>query len=184
MIKIVALFGKAGSGKDTLQNLLAESLDVNPIVSATTRPPRDTEVDGEAYHFKTDDNFFDGGMVEYTKFRGWYYGTPYSSLDKDKVNIGVFNIAGIKQLKRSGIVEVLPVYVYATDKTRLLRQLNREECPDCDEICRRFQTDKEDFDKQNITFNYLTLYNDCDICETLETAAQIISNWDDSVNFK
>ena len=184
MIKIVALFGMAGSGKDTLQNLLAESLDVNPIVSATTRPPRDTEIDGEAYHFKTDDNFFDGGMVEYTQFRGWYYGTPYSSLDRDKVNIGVFNIAGIKQLKRSGIVEVLPIFVACEEKVRLLRQLEREEYPDCEEICRRFMTDKEDFDERKITFDYSIVNNTNDLSDSLEAAAQLISDWDDSVNFK
>ena len=184
MIKIVALFGMAGSGKDTLQNLLAESLDVNPIVSATTRPPRDTEIDGEAYHFKTDDNFFDGGMVEYTQFRGWYYGTPYSSLDRNKVNIGVFNIAGIKQLKRSGIVEVLPIFVACEEKVRLLRQLNREEYPDCEEICRRFMTDKEDFDERKITFDYSIVNNTNDLSDALEAAVQLISNWDDSVNFK
>lgn len=184
MIKIVALFGMAGSGKDTLQNLLAESLDVNPIVSATTRPPRDTEIDGEAYHFKTDDNFFDGGMVEYTQFRGWYYGTPYSSLDRNKVNIGVFNIAGIKQLKRSGIVEVLPIFVACEEKVRLLRQLNREEYPDCEEICRRFMTDKEDFDERKITFDYHIVNNTNDLSDALEAAVQLISDWDDSVNFK
>ena len=184
MIKIVALFGMAGSGKDTLQNLLAESLDVNPIVSATTRPPRDTEIDGEAYHFKTDDNFFDGGMVEYTQFRGWYYGTPYSSLDKNKVNIGVFNIAGIKQLKRSKVVEVLPIFVACEEKVRLLRQLDREEYPDCEEICRRFMTDKEDFDERKITFDYSIVNNTNDLSDALEAAAQLISDWDDSVNFK
>ena len=184
MIKIVALFGMAGSGKDTLQNLLAESLDVNPIVSATTRPPRDTEIDGEAYYFKTDDNFFDGGMVEYTQFRGWYYGTPYSSLDKNKVNIGVFNIAGIKQLKRSKVVEVLPIFVACEEKVRLLRQLDREEYPDCEEICRRFMADKEDFDERKITFDYSIVNNTNDLSDALEAAAQLISDWDDSVNFK
>ena len=33
----------------------------------------------------------------------------------------------------------------AKDKTRLLRCLNREENPDCEEICRRFMTDEQDF---------------------------------------
>ena len=33
----------------------------------------------------------------------------------------------------------------ATDKVRLIRQLEREHIPDCAEICRRFQTDEKDF---------------------------------------
>jgi hypothetical protein len=36
-------------------------------------------------------------------------------------------------------------YVSAKDKTRLLRQLNREENPDIHEIIRRFKADEEDF---------------------------------------
>ena len=36
-------------------------------------------------------------------------------------------------------------YITATDKTRMLRQLNREGDPNVDEIIRRYKTDKEDF---------------------------------------
>jgi hypothetical protein len=35
--------------------------------------------------------------------------------------------------------------VAASDKNRLIRQLQREENPDVEEIMRRFKTDKEDF---------------------------------------
>ena len=35
--------------------------------------------------------------------------------------------------------------MWASDKERLLRQLNRESDPDVDEILRRFKTDREDF---------------------------------------
>ena len=54
-------------------------------------------------------------------------------------------------------VAVCPVYVDTKDKIRLLRSLNREENPDCDEICRRFQTDKKDFSL--IKFPYTTIDN-------------------------
>ena len=37
------------------------------------------------------------------------------------------------------------VYIYADDKTRLLRQLNREKDPDVAEICRRYQADEANF---------------------------------------
>lgn len=36
-------------------------------------------------------------------------------------------------------------YITASDKTRLLRQLNREGDPDVEEIIRRYSTDKKDF---------------------------------------
>ena len=55
-------------------------------------------------------------------------------------------------------LEVHPVYVQVSDKTRLMRALNREEAPDCYEICRRFLTDEADF--QDIDFPYTVFNNE------------------------
>lgn len=147
--KIIALFGKAGAGKDTIQQWIVSRHSLHGIVSCTTRPPRDYEEDGVDYHFLSNEDFtrkvLDGTMLEATEFRGWFYGTPLNSLDPDRLNIGVFNIAGIDALLEDSRLEVYPVIVYAPDKTRLIRQLIREEFPDCEEICRRFQTDNKDF---------------------------------------
>ena len=149
--KIIALFGKSGAGKDTIQKWIVKHChkQINPIVSCTTRPPRQGEVDGQDYFFLTNDKFaekiLDLSMLEATEFRGWYYGTSIDQLNPDKINVGVFNIAGIEALLEDKRLDVFPVLVDATDKTRLLRALNREENPDCAEICRRFKTDKDDF---------------------------------------
>ena len=47
MFKIVALIGEAGSGKDTImQRILASSpLAFNEIISCTTRPMREGEIE-------------------------------------------------------------------------------------------------------------------------------------------
>ena len=148
-IKIIALFGKAGAGKDTIQQWIISRHNLHGIVSCTTRPPRDYEENGVDYHFLSNEDFtrkvLNGTMLEATEFRGWFYGTPLDSLSLDKINVGVFNIAGIDALLEDTRLEVYPVIVYAPDKTRLIRQLMREESPDCEEICRRFQTDNKDF---------------------------------------
>lgn len=147
--KIIALFGKAGAGKDTIQQWMVSHYNLNGIVSCTTRPPRDYEENGKDYHFLSNEEFthkvLDGTMLEATEFRGWFYGTPLDSLTTEGFNVGVFNIAGINALLEDSRLEVYPVIVYAPDKTRLMRQLSREGNPDCAEICRRFQTDNEDF---------------------------------------
>ncbi|MGN0992848.1 MAG: hypothetical protein ACI4PE_02895 [Bacilli bacterium] len=78
------------------------------------------------------------------------YGTSIDSLDNDKINIGVFNIEGIECLLQDPRLEIIPIYIKTPDKERLLRNLNRENNPDCLEICRRFIADKKDFD--NIPF--------------------------------
>ena len=150
-IKIIALFGKSGAGKDTIQKWIMKHYpkSFNPIVSCTTRPMRQGETDGQDYFFLSNEEFaqkvLNLSMLEATEFRGWYYGTSIDQLDINRINIGVFNIAGIEALLEDSRLDIFPVWIYADDKVRLLRALNREEKPDCAEICRRFQTDEKDF---------------------------------------
>lgn len=161
MIKIIAFFGPSSSGKDTLTKILAERSDINEIISCTTRPMRDYEKDGIDYHFLTTEEFsekvLNGTMLEATSFRDWFYGTPLESLDENKINVGVFNKQGIECLLSDNRLEVIPIYVACEDKKRLIRSLERENNPDCEEICRRFLADQQDFEE--IDFDYLTFYN-------------------------
>ena len=167
-IKVVALFGKSGAGKDTLQNIMIEeNNDMHKIISCTTRPPRENEVNGVDYYFMDEEEFsikvIAGDMLEHTIFRNWFYGTPIQSLDPTKTNVGVFNIAGIRTLLEDPRLDVRPIYVQVSDKTRLIRSLNREQDPDCKEICRRFLTDDEDF--KDIDFEYKVFNNERNIAD-------------------
>lgn len=89
-------------------------------------------------------------MLEATVFNDWCYGTSKNNLDKDALNIGVFNPEGVEILRENKDIDLLVVYIVADSKVRLLRQLNREEHPDCDEIVRRYGTDKMDFRSSRI----------------------------------
>lgn len=179
MYKILALFGPSGAGKDTIQKWYASHADINEIISATTRPPREYEQDTVDYYFLTDEEFtdkvLDGSMLEVTSFRGWYYGTPIESLKEDKINIGVFNLDGLDILLRDDRVQVLPVYINASNKTRILRCLNREQAPDVHEVCRRFLKDEEDFANVNIPCE-LVLNPDDDIEKLAPRLYELLGN--------
>ncbi len=156
---IIAIMGKAGAGKDTLLHALLEEpvfKDATSIVSCTTRPIREYEEDGVDYHFLTTKEFTEqilsGEMIEATVFNTWCYGTSIKNLSKDKINIGVFNPEGVELLKGRDNVALAVIYIEANDKDRLLRQLNRENEPDCHEIIRRFGADEEDFSETEIDF--------------------------------
>lgn len=167
-IKIVALFAPAGAGKDYLlrktlhDTFLNKSINVHEIISQTTRPPREGEVDGVNYYFKSEEEFRtdikDYNLLEWTQFRDWYYGTNFSALDKDAINIGVFNIQGIETLMQDSRISVYPVAIKASPKTRLIRQLQREENPDIREIFRRYDADEYDF--SFIDFQYTVIENE------------------------
>ena len=58
-IKILALFGKSASGKDSIQKWIVSNYPqlTNKIVSCTTRPPRSGEQDGVDYFFLSNEEF-------------------------------------------------------------------------------------------------------------------------------
>jgi guanylate kinase len=162
---IVALFGQSGAGKDTLLDAIIKMdcpFQINKIITTTTRPPRDYETEGIDYHFISVEEFAEkilsGEMLEATSFNDWFYGTTINDIKENMVNVGVFSPKAIECLLEDSQLDVLPIYVCASDKTRLTRQLEREQEPDCAEICRRFFTDKEDFN--DISFSYRTINND------------------------
>lgn len=164
MKKIVALIGKAGSGKDTIMRKIIEWYpdQFHEIVSCTTRPPREGEQDGINYHFLTVEQFtekvLNGDMLEATEFNGWHYGTARSALLEDKINIGVFNPTGVYCLMENTDIDLQVFYIIADDKERLIRQLNRQVSPDVDEIIRRYTTDKRDFAYLS-DINYISITN-------------------------
>lgn len=169
-IQIIALFGESGVGKDALQNLILKQCPTyNKLISYTSRPKRDYEIDGKDYHFVTSECFKkmikQNKILEYTKFNDWFYGTSINNLKNNTINVGVFNIQGINSMITcfKSKINITPIRVYTSDKTRLLRALEREENPNCKEICRRFLSDLIDFEK--IPFNYITFKNEKDNLE-------------------
>jgi guanylate kinase len=88
--RIVVLSGPSGSGKTTLVRHLVERAPVKLVksVSATTRPPRPSEVNGEDYWFLTDREFRqrlqDGLFIEFAEVfsSGFFYGTLRSELER------------------------------------------------------------------------------------------------------
>lgn len=162
--KVLALFGKSGSGKDAIQKWLTTNYNMNGIISCTTRPPRDYERDGIHYHFLSNEEFaqkvLNMSMLEATVFNDWCYGTPIESLKEDRINVGVFNIQGIECLLQDNRLDILPIFIDCSDKKRLLRNIKREKVPNCLEICRRFITDEKDF--SDINFDYITFNNNDD----------------------
>ena len=149
---ILAVMGQAGAGKDSFVNAIIDGEFLpwaKPIISCTTRPIRENEQDGVNYHYLTNEEFAEqvvnGEMLEATVFNEWCYGTSIKNLDKDALNIGVFNPEGVEILRSNSQINLTVVYITATDKVRLMRQLMREAHPNCDEIVRRYSADKKDF---------------------------------------
>lgn len=78
---LLVVSGPSGAGKGTICQMLREKLpDLGYSISVTTRQPRNGEVDGVNYFFKTVPQVKEmierGELFEYAEVYGNYYGTP------------------------------------------------------------------------------------------------------------
>ena len=78
---LIVVSGFSGAGKGTIMKELLKRYDNYALsVSATTRKPRPGEEEGEAYFFKTTDEFekmiAKDELIEYAQYVENYYGTP------------------------------------------------------------------------------------------------------------
>ncbi len=102
----------SGCGKGTILTELFKRTDnLHYSVSATTRAPREGEIDGKSYYFITRDEFekkiADGGMFEYAEFCGNYYGTPKDKVF-EKLNEGISVILEIETIGAMKVKEAYP----------------------------------------------------------------------------
>lgn len=130
----------AGCGKDTILNELFKKTDkAGYAVSATTRAPREGEINGVHYHFLTREDFSEkikrGEVLEYTEYCGNFYGTLKKSVDdlilsgKDAVlKIEVEGAMNIKKMfPKACLVFILPPSLEILEKRLRGRGTETEE---------------------------------------------------------
>jgi len=90
---VVILSGVSSVGKSEIRKLLLqdEELKLFYSVSETTRPQKETEIDGVDYYFVSHEAFAHSvknkQLLEYTEFNGYYYGTPRAQIEH-LINMG------------------------------------------------------------------------------------------------
>lgn len=170
---IYYLMGKSASGKDSIFHILLEKTGWKQLIPYTTRPMREGEVEGQEYHFISEEEFQDyiasGKMAEYrvydTVFGKWYYGTVLAEESATKKDVGTASRTGENRLAigtlesylqlktKLGRESIFPIYIEVPPELRLKRALLREEGRGKlteEEIQRRFKADDEDFSEEKL----------------------------------
>lgn len=106
---LIVLSGPSGVGKGTVRKAVfsQENTAFEYSISMTTRAPRQGEVNGVDYFFKTREEFEElikqGKLLEYAEFVGNYYGTPVDyvqeTLNKGKDVFLEIEVEGAKQVR-------------------------------------------------------------------------------------
>ena len=166
MGKIYCICGKSSSGKDTVyKRLLAdESLKLNQLVTYTTRPIREGEVNGREYFFIDEAQAIklheEGKIVESRAYNTVFGIWKYMTVDdgdielNEKSYIVIGTLESYVQIRNYfGKDKVVPVMIDVDDGERLERALKRERqqaSPKYDEMCRRFLADSADFSEDKV----------------------------------
>lgn len=84
---LIVISGFSGVGKGTVVKRLVSDYGYSLSVSATTRKPREGEVDGREYYFKTVEEFRNlidyNGFIEWAQYVENYYGTPRAYVEQE-----------------------------------------------------------------------------------------------------
>ena len=107
--QLIVISGPSGAGKGTVCKALLEKNDFWISVSATTRCPRNGEIEGTNYYFITKEKFLERieseDFLEYAQVYGNYYGTPKSEvlkvLESGRDVILEIDIQGALKVKRA-----------------------------------------------------------------------------------
>lgn len=150
--KIIVIMGKAASGKSSVSESLAKSLNIEKIITYTTRPVRDGEVDGVDYNFITYEQFKSGNFAceeEYTVIPNGPqgYGVNPDDFKPGKNYIIVLTPSGYHELKQLFGERIFGIYIMAPMLDRWNRYLDRDYINSTVmvEAGRRFKADDKDF---------------------------------------
>ena len=116
---LLVISGPSGSGKTTIARAVEERMGASFSVSATTRPPSDSEQRGRDYEFLSEDDFQElvdrGAFLEHAKVYGRHrYGTLRDQVDgqlaEGRVVILDIDVQGAVQVRQS-MPEALLVFI-------------------------------------------------------------------------
>lgn len=146
--KLLVLSGPSGVGKGTiLSELMRRRADMCFSVSATTRQPREGEVDGVSYFFVTKERFEEmirnDELLEYAQFVSNSYGTPRAYVEQ-QLDKGMNVILDIEVQGARNIVNMIPdavsVYVIPPSYEELEKRLRGRGTETEEQIQGRLQT--------------------------------------------
>lgn len=95
MKKVIFLIGGPGCGKTETEMDIKKHLSAQSFVSLTTRDPREEEIEGIHYYFRSPEKFFKEELLNIIRISsGWYYGVPKSELNKN-TDIFVYSVINL-----------------------------------------------------------------------------------------
>lgn len=165
----IILSSPSGGGKTTIaQQLLVARQDVGYSVSATTRPPREGELDGRDYHFRSLKDFkrgqAAGEFAESAEVHGHLYGTLRAEVERvlasGKHVIMDIDVQGTRQFAGTFPDSVL-IFILPPSAQALIARLEARGTEDPKSLIRRFRSAKDELKAIDL-YQYVVVNDEVD----------------------
>lgn len=183
--KLIVFSAPSGSGKTTIVRHLLEktNLPLSFSVSATTRPPRGAEKDGEDYYFLSESEF--KRRIEKDDFIEWeevypgvYYGTLVSEIERiwnsQKAVLFDIDVEGGLAIKSQFTEQTLTVFVRPPSVDSLRQRLVDRQTDSAEQVEIRVAKAAEEL-KKAAAFDQILVNNTLEIA--LADAEQLVANF-------
>lgn len=169
---LIVISGFSGAGKGTLVKELMKRYGNRYAlsISATTRQPREGEMDGKDYFFKTEEEFLSmiekESLIEYASYVKHYYGTPKAYIE-EQLEKGIdvileIEIQGALKIKEK-FPETLLLFVTPPSIRELKNRLINRGTEEMDVILSRMVRAREEA-KGIEKYDYLIINDDLNSC--------------------
>ena len=162
---LIIISGTTCAGKGTvIKKLLSNHNDITLSVSYTSRPKRDSEINGIDYYFVSESEFKEkinnGDFLEYAPVQyGAYYGTPkkevLEQLNKGKDVILEIDVQGAMQIKKLYPKTIL-IFIMAPSMSEVKRRIKLRGDENNEQIIARFKVAYNEINQIN-NYNYVVV---------------------------
>lgn len=168
---LIILSAPSGCGKDTVFKAIKDLRnDVVESISATTRKPREGEVEGINYYFKSESDFqlmvVNDELLEYARYNNCYYGTPVSEVEK-AINDGKICFLIIDVQGAQSILKVRPdavsIFLLPPSLDILEKRLINRSTNDSEDVKNRMKIAQREIDMAPL-YKYIVVNDDLNEC--------------------